>query len=158
MRRLNAKNRLKHGLSSSGCKSRPAKAEPSQPEASLATVVGKPCRRCVGRRTGEPRCKPRKRQISRVPRVSMRLKAPASHPLAALQPDQEGVTLARARMVSTWRGSCAVARLKRTAQEPGTSSSLPTKHTGRTGGRRPDPDPTLVRGCTGVGAKNERPS
>jgi hypothetical protein len=56
MRRLNAKNQLKRGESSSGCESRPAKAEPSQPEASLATVVGRPHRRCVDRRAGEPRC------------------------------------------------------------------------------------------------------
>jgi hypothetical protein len=56
VRRLNAKNQLKHGLSSSGCESRPAKAEPSQPEVSLATVVGKPLRRCVDRRAGEPWC------------------------------------------------------------------------------------------------------
>lgn len=56
VRRLNAKNQLKHGLSSSGCKSRPARAEPSQPEASLATVVEKSHRRCVDRRAGEPWC------------------------------------------------------------------------------------------------------
>lgn len=102
---------MKFGLSSSGCKPRPAKGEPAQPVASLATETATPpaMRRhasewAVGKAAT-------KTMSSRVPRVLRYLKATAVCP-------QQGEDRAHPA------GCTTTARSKRTVQKPGRPTFL----------------------------------